>query len=113
MLAAMGAEVIRVEGKNKLDFLRSGGSVVRPGEEVIQGPMGPTSREAMQSMNRNGNFNDINPGKRGISLNLTKAKGKELFLKLVAISDIVMENYSATAMEEMGLGFDVLRAANP
>lgn len=113
MLAAMGAEVIRCEWKDKLDFMRLGGSIVLPGEEVIPGPMGPTSREAMASINRSGNFNDVNPGKRGISLNLRQQAGKDLLLRLVAVSDVVMENYSATAMEEMGLGSDVLKQANP
>ena len=40
-------------------------------------------RTQTQSVNRAGFFNDNNPGKRGISLNMTHPKGKELFKRLV------------------------------
>lgn len=114
-LAAMGAEVIRVEWIGRLDFMRLGPpSVTLPGEE----PGGVTtlgggSPDMVKSVNRNGVFNDFNAGKRGISLNLSRPEGKEILLRLVAMSDVLIESYSSSAMEDMGLGLTVLRAANP
>ncbi len=92
MLAAMGAEVIRCEWRANLDFLRSLGQ---------------------PSVNLGPNFNDINPGKYGVSLNLKHPEGIDLFKRLVAVSDVVMENFSAGTMERLGLGWEALRAINP
>ena len=114
-LAAMGAEVIRVEWIGKLDFLRMGPPSVpleEGGKEEVT-TIGAATPDMVKSLNRNGDFNDINPGKKGVSLNLSHPKGKELLKKLVAQADVVMESYSATAMDEMGVGFDVLREVNP
>jgi crotonobetainyl-CoA:carnitine CoA-transferase CaiB-like acyl-CoA transferase len=110
MLAAADAEVIRVEWVNKLDFVRLGPpAVYREGERhapMVYGAGGDAS--SMPSLNRNGNFNNINPGKRGVALNLASEQGKELFLDLVAQSDAVLENFSPTAMTRMGLPLERL-----
>ncbi len=115
VLAAMGAEVIRCEWIGKLDFLRLGPpQVPLPGEEEEAGfTIGAQNPMTAGSLNRNGNFNDINAGKYGCSLNLADPRGKELFKRLVAVSDVVMENYSAHAMDRMGLGYEVLRELRP
>lgn len=115
MLAAMGAEVIRCEWVGKLDFLRLGPpQVPLPDQEDTGGfTIGAQDPSQAASLNRNGNFNDINAGKYGCSLNLAHPRGKELFKQLVAVSDVVMENYSASAMDRMGLGYEVLKAINP
>jgi crotonobetainyl-CoA:carnitine CoA-transferase CaiB-like acyl-CoA transferase len=115
MLAAAGAEVIRVEWVDKLDFVRLGPpAVYREGERhapMVYGAGGDAS--SMPSLNRNGNFNNINPGKRGIALNLASDRGKELFCDLVAHSDAVLENFSPTAMTRMGLPFERLLEYKP
>jgi CoA:oxalate CoA-transferase len=66
MLATMGAEVIRVEWNDQraLDLLRG----VRP---VVAGGDG-------DNLNRSGLFNNINPGKYGITLNLSLPQGRDL-----------------------------------
>ena len=56
-----------------------------------------------KSVNRAGYFNDINAGKRGMSLNMGHAKGRELFKRLVAISDVVVESFTALTMRKWGL----------
>lgn len=115
MLAAVDAEVIRVEWVDKLDFVRLGPpAVYREGERhgpLVYGAGG--AADTMPSLNRNGNFNNINPGKKGISLNLSAERGKEIFRQLVAESDAVLENFSPTAMERMGLPYADLREIKP
>jgi crotonobetainyl-CoA:carnitine CoA-transferase CaiB-like acyl-CoA transferase len=115
MLAAADADVIRVEWIGKLDFVRLGPpAVYREGERhapLVYGAGGDL--DAMPSLNRNGNFNNINPGKRGISLNLSSARGKELLRALVKVSDAVLENFSPTAMDRMGLSYASLLELRP
>src|SRR5258708_25007592 len=57
-------------------------------------------------------FNVVNRNKRSITLNLKAAAGRELFLKLAARADVVMEGNRPGVMERLGLGWDTLRAAN-
>ncbi len=46
-------------------------------------------------------------------IDLNKPEGREVFKKLISSSDIFVENNSATAMENLGIGHDVLMAVNP
>ena len=58
-------------------------------------------------------FFSINRGKRSICLDLKAERGKELFLRLVEASDVVMENFTPGTMDKLGLGHDVLQKRNP
>jgi len=51
--------------------------------------------------------------RRSVTLDLRQERGVELFLELVAESDVLIENFRPGRMEEWGLGWDVLREANP
>jgi crotonobetainyl-CoA:carnitine CoA-transferase CaiB-like acyl-CoA transferase len=101
MLATMGAEVIRVEWHDQraLDMLRG----VRPAV-----PGGDAD-----SVNRSGLFNNINPGKFGITLNMSLPQGRELFKRLIAKASVLCENYSPEQMERWELGYEALRQINP
>ena len=55
----------------------------------------------------------MNANKRSITLNLKSDEGRELFLRMVREADVVVENYEAGTMERMGLGYAVLKEANP
>ena len=101
MLATMGAEVIRVEWHDQraLDLLRG----VQP-----RAPGG-----AADSLNRSGLFNNINPGKYGITLNMSLPQGRDLFKRLIARSLVLCENYSPGQMDRWELGYEVLREINP
>jgi crotonobetainyl-CoA:carnitine CoA-transferase CaiB-like acyl-CoA transferase len=51
--------------------------------------------------------------KKGITLNLNSPKGKELFLRLVAKADVVIENFRPGTMKKLGLPYSVMSEANP
>ena len=114
MLASLGAEDIRVEWKDRLDLLRSGGVVMplRP-EDRARILAGEPFAPKIEGKEQGATFNENNPGKRGIGLNLRHPKGKELFKELVRISDVVVENFTALTMERLGLGYEELRKINP
>ena len=92
ILADLGADVVKVE---------------RP-------PFGDISRTTGPYQNGwSGYFFSINRGKRSLAIDLRKAGGKELFLRLVEHADIVMENFTPGTMARLGLGYDVISARNP
>ena len=55
----------------------------------------------------------LNANKRSLTLNLKSDEGKELFKKLIAESDILVENFAPGALDRLGLGYDVLKQINP
>jgi benzylsuccinate CoA-transferase BbsF subunit len=83
-LAMMGAEVIKV------------GSARRPD---------PSSRGP--------SFQACNQSKLHAALNLSKPEGLELAKQLIAISDVVIENFAVGVIERLGLGYDVIAAVRP
>ena len=95
LLADMGAEVIKVEAVNNWDLLRA-----------LAG-MAPTVENVW---NKSAMFNHVNRNKYACTLDLSHPWGKELFLRLVAISDVVIENYRSEVMDGLGLSYDVLRS---
>ena len=96
ILAGFGAQVIRVE--NPAD---------NGAWDIIRGS--PPYVDERRGFNLGGGFNNHNAGKLGITLNLQTEKGRELFPRLVAISDVVTENFAAGVMERLGFGYDRLR----
>jgi crotonobetainyl-CoA:carnitine CoA-transferase CaiB-like acyl-CoA transferase len=98
MFAEMGAEVIKVEDTRHFDWWR-GSLSMAPSE------MQPIERAAV--------FNTANRGKRGVTLDLTSARGIEILKRLVKVSDILIENFSPGVMDRLGLAYDAVRAINP
>ncbi len=96
-LAHLGAEVIRIESNTRMC----------PTRHI---PPWPNNK---RGINRSGYFNQYNQGKRSLNLDLKKPEGLALAKKLVAKSDIVIENFAAGIMDKMGLGYDVLRTVKP
>jgi CoA:oxalate CoA-transferase len=92
-LAQLGAEVIKVEVPGTGDLARQLG--------------------ADSELNRRGmgaSFLAQNAGKRSIALNLKSPQGREAFRRLVATSDVVVENFRPGVMERLGLGYAALKA---
>ncbi len=95
-MAYCGAEVIRVESQSRPDVVRLYVPPRTP-EMGTQPELSPW-------------FTDWNAGKRFVALDLTSAKAVELCKQLVAVSDVVVENYSSGIMEKLGLGYSALRS---
>jgi crotonobetainyl-CoA:carnitine CoA-transferase CaiB-like acyl-CoA transferase len=97
LLADMGAEVIKVEAPVSWDLLR-----------IYTGQPPETER----LLDRSALFNHMNRNKYGLSLDLSKPRGRELFLELAAVSDVVIENFRAEVMDNLGLTYSILRGVN-
>ena len=98
-LVDMGADVIKVEGCVRFDWWR--------GWEATQEWIDDGGAE------KNPAFNTVNRNKRAITLDLSSPVGSDLLKRLVAISDVVVENYSAGVLPKLGLSYDALKAVNP
>ncbi|MFQ6028721.1 MAG: CaiB/BaiF CoA transferase family protein [Dehalococcoidia bacterium] len=98
-LGTLGAEVIKVEWPENLDLLRQNRFTVPPGVEP-----GPNST---------GQFADTNANKQGITLNIRTPKGLEFIKRLIAISDVVIENFSSRIMQRWGIGYEELKQQRP
>ena len=92
ILGDLGAEVIKVERPPYGDVARTTGPIVN-GESCY--------------------FFSINRGKKSVCLDLKAERGRELFLRLVGLSDVLMENFTPGTMDKLGLGYDVLQKHNP
>jgi crotonobetainyl-CoA:carnitine CoA-transferase CaiB-like acyl-CoA transferase len=97
--ADLGAEVIKIESRQRLDWWR--------GWEVSEAFL----RERV--FEKSPAYNMVNRNKLGMTLDLTAAAGAALFRRLVAEADAVIENFSAGVMEKLGFGDDALWAINP
>ena len=93
MLADLGADVIKIE---KI-------------------PEGDDSRKFLPP-DVNGEsaaFMIMNRGKRGLGLNLKNKMGIDIFKKMVAKSDVVVENFRKGTLERLGIGYEELKKINP
>src|SRR3990170_679684 len=97
LLGDMGAEVIKVEAVNNWDLLRSFTGQPPTVERV---------------WDKSPYFNHVNRDKYGCVLDLSQERGQALFLRLAAISDIVIDNFRAEVMEKLGLTYEALSAVN-
>ena len=62
---------------------------------------------------RSSSFLAFNTNKRGITLDLEQASGRDLFLRLAESADIVIESYPPGRLADLGLGYESLSAGNP
>ena len=95
-LALLGAEVIKIENPTDGDLARKLGCVPKYNQML----MGTS-------------FLAQNANKKSLTLNLKAPEGKEIFKKLVATADVVVENFRPDVMTRLGLSYDVLSAINP
>jgi crotonobetainyl-CoA:carnitine CoA-transferase CaiB-like acyl-CoA transferase len=97
ILAQMGAEIIRIEdptGKDRNRFNQPG---MRPSQPQDQIPLS-------EFTNRN---------KRGITIDLSNEKGRDIAYRLIAKSDVFFSNYLPRSLKELGLDYDTLSKINP
>ena len=82
-------------------------------EQGIKNPVYPDGDPGEDPWNRQGLYNDFHRNKYGVTLDLGKPEGKEIFKKLVKISDVIVENYTPRVMKNFGLDYPVLKEINP
>jgi len=97
-LGAFGAEVIKIEW---------------PENERGRLPSTTTPQNLEVNLNTSGNFNDTNVNKKSLSLNVRSAKGLEIAKRLIAVSDIVIENFSSRVLHRWGLDYQELCKIKP
>ena len=106
LLGDMGSDVIQIEALERPDPWRGGYAPRLSGTYANNDP-------GARPFDRNANFNSVNTNKQGITIDLNHRKGKDLFLDLVRISDIVAENFSARVIPNFRLEYPALRQINP
>jgi len=95
-LAQLGADVIKIEVPRSGDLARQLGADA----ELNRRLMGAS-------------FLAQNAGKRSLTINLKSAAGKEVFHRLVATADSLVENFRPGVMDRLGLGYEALRKIKP
>ncbi len=95
-LALLGAEVIKIEQPETGDLARH---------------LGASPEAATRGMGIS--YVAVNAGKQSVTLNLKHAKGKEVFLRMAADADVVVENFRPGVMARLGLDYAVLADINP
>lgn len=99
-LAAFGAQVIRIEdpvNQGRWDILRGI----------------PPYVDERRGINMGGAYNNHNVEKLGITLNLRTERGKDLLRQLIAVSDVVSENFAAGVLERLGFTYETMKAVRP
>ena len=96
MLGWLGAEVVLVETESRF--------TTRVWPPFGDGEFG---------INNSGGFNLVNNNKLSCSLDLTKPGALEVARGLIAVSDVLVENYATGAMERLGLGYDEVKKLRP
>ena len=97
ILANYGAQVIRIESQAHIDGLR------------LAHPM----PEGKYTWNVSGYFNNFNASKLSFALNMKHPKALDVALRLIAVSDIVAENFTACTLEKWGLTYEAMLAVKP
>lgn len=95
LLADAGADVVKLEP--------IGGETTRELDPMIDSPTGPTS----------GYFMRFNRSKKSVCLDLRSAAGRDVFRRILAGFDVLVENFRPGVMDSLGLGYDELRAVAP
>lgn len=98
ILGQCGAEVIKIESRKRPDILRKGG----PFKDGISG-----------GLERSGYFANRNPNKKCISLNMSQPKARDVAVRLIEKSDIIINNFRVGQMEKWNLGWEDVKEINP
>ena len=98
-LAAMGADVVKVESVQRPDGIRFS-AAVRPAQDS-------------QYFEKSALFHSANLSKRGITLDLSQEEGRELARRLIAECDVVTENFTPRVLDDFGLSYEAVRAIRP
>jgi crotonobetainyl-CoA:carnitine CoA-transferase CaiB-like acyl-CoA transferase len=113
-LADLGAEVIRVESTNTFVPLTRGAAPHPPQAVIDNLPLYsggvPDRVPGERPFNRSPMFNSHARNKRSMTVNLLEPGGREIFDRLVSISDVLIENNPTETMEKLGISYESLQA---
>lgn len=98
VLAMLGADVVKVESGAKPDGMRL--SFVDDPTRERWWEFGPV-------------YYAVNTDKRGVAIDLTTERGKELLTEMVLQADLLVENFTPRVLESLGLDWDRIHAQNP
>ena len=98
LLAYMGAEVIKIESRSRIDQTRKGTIM---------------DTDNFDGLNYSPTFNNANLNKKGVSLDISTPEGAALAKEIVAQCDIVVSNMRPGKMEKLGLGYEDLKKVKP
>jgi crotonobetainyl-CoA:carnitine CoA-transferase CaiB-like acyl-CoA transferase len=101
ILADLGADVVKVESPGRPDNLRR---IRLPGDLVVREPTGADTSPMFANFNRTA---------RSVALDMKDLPSVELFLRLAAGADVIVENYAPGVMKRWGLGYEQISAVNP
>jgi benzylsuccinate CoA-transferase BbsF subunit/naphthyl-2-methylsuccinate CoA transferase subunit len=98
VLGQCGAEVIKIESVKRPDILRKGG---------------PFKDGNSEGLERSGYFANRNPNKKCIALNMNSPKARDVAVRLIKKSDIIINNFRVGQMEKWNLGWEDVKQMNP
>jgi len=101
LLCDLGAEVIKIEAPHRLDQIRSWFGPFfdnDPGEDW---------------WNRSATFQVVNRGKRSLGLDLSCAEGRDVLRELIAVSDVMIDNFTPRVLRGWDLTYERVRDCNP
>ena len=117
ILADMGAEVIKIERPGSGDLSRGRGPFISASTGVGSDDGNSNSdgngADAAASRRVSSRFLGVNRNKKSVTLDLRHPVAKAAFERLVANSDVLLDNWGPGAFRRLGLGYDRLRAINP
>lgn len=104
LLAGLGARVIKIENPRRPDTARGNAPFVGRDGVAMERRHNDDMSLAIMERARN---------KQSVTLDLKQPRGRELFLRLAARADAVVENYSAGVAARLGIGWEALEPINP
>jgi benzylsuccinate CoA-transferase BbsF subunit len=98
LFSFMGAEVIKIESRKRIDQARRGSI---------------TTGDSFSNFDASPIFNNANLNKKGVTIDLSRPEGAELAKRIVAVSDVAIENMRSGVMDKLGLGYKDLVKVKP
>ena len=96
---------------------RSGPTCVRQladwGADVVKIEAPDPAGDGDNGGRQSSDFQNLHRNKRAMTLNLKAPEGRDIFMKLVATADVVVENYRPRVKDRLGIGYDSLKSVNP
>jgi crotonobetainyl-CoA:carnitine CoA-transferase CaiB-like acyl-CoA transferase len=91
LLVDLGADVIKIETTSSGDY----------------------ARWAPAEMGLGKLFEAINQGKKSVAINYRNPRGRDVFLRLAATADVILENFRPGTSERLKIGYDAIRVVKP